>query len=360
MSLGFTPILVTILLSMVIAQNIAICVGMIMSYGLSVFSFVNRAKRPPNFMLYLCTLLLSFLFIVSFFPGDVVPQRMFSITLELVVSILALLLLLYKPKFIDHYLKHKAVIGKKLFIQGTESTYVAVNIYLLLIFVHFLLVMVCLLFFHPFSLRLSNILFQYIPPIIFVLTMLLNQLGLHYFNKLASQTEYFATVNASGEVIGKTLAAEAFHSKTEHIYPIIRIAIMCDGMLYLCKRPSFYSLDPDKVDIPLESYLRFGEDLEAGWQRILRKRLPSLKGSTPTFSIKYRFDNDDANRLVYLFILDLKDEAQLKGTHFAEGKLWQLSQIEQNLDCGYFSECFENEFDYLKDIIDIKEKYKVS
>ena len=360
MSLGFIPVLVTILLSMFITQYIAIGVGMALSWSFSIFTFLNRTKRPPNFMLYMCTLMLSVLYIASFIPGGIVSQRMFAITLELVVSILALLLLLQKPRLINHYLKHKAKSGKNLFIQGTESTFVAVNIYLLFVSIHLLLVLICILFFSPFSIGLSNFLFQYIPPSIFVFTMLFNQLGLNYFNKLALQTEYFATVNPSGEVIGKTLAAEAFHSTTEHIYPVIRIAVMYNGMLYLSKRPSFFSLDPDKVDLPLESYLRFGEDLAAGCRRILRKRLPSLKGVSPTFSIKYRFDNDKTNRLVYLFILDLKNEEQLIGANFIEGKLWQVQQIEQNLGCGYFSECFENEFDYLKDIIDIKEKYKAS
>lgn len=360
MSLGFIPVLITIVLGEFLLQNTAICIGMAVGWCYSIFSYANRTKRPPNFMLYLCTCLLSVLFVASIVPGEAVPRRVFSVTLELVISLLALLLLLHKKKFINYYLKRKETNGKQLFVQGTESTFVAINIYLLLVFLHFISVIICCIFFRPFSVGLSNALFQYIPPVLFALTILFNQLGICYFNKLASRTEYFPIVNARGEVIGKTLATEAFHSKTTHIFPIIRIAIISNGMLYLSRRPSFYSLDGDKMDIPLESYLRFGENLTEGCNRILRKRLPYLKSPNPTFSIMYRFENEVTNRLIYLYILDIDDESLLNNSHFTDGKLWQLQQIEQNLGCGYFSECFENEFDYLKDIIDIKEKYKVS
>ena len=161
-------------------------------------------------------------------------------------------------------------------------------------------------------------------------------------------------------MIGKTRAAEAVHIKTAHIFPVVRIAIISDGMLYLSRRPAFYSVDKDKIDLPCESYLRFGETLDDATKRMLKRRFPGVAGLKPNYSIMYRFENDVTNRLVYLYILDLDEKYLSNNRHFIDGKLWQMQQIEQNIGCGFFSDCFENEFDYLKDIIDIKEKYKVS
>ena len=360
MSLGFIPVIITIILGEFTIQNAAAGIGMVIGWFYSIYSYTNRTKRPPNFMLYLCTLILTLLFLGSLIPGETIPPKAFSMTLEISIFILALLLLLHKKRFINMYLKKKELSGKKLFIQGTESTFVAINIYLLLVFLHLIVIAFCLIFLAPFSLALSKTLFQYCPLALFILTIILNLFGIHYFNKIAYRTEYFPIVNVRGEVIGKTLAAEAFHTKTTHIFPVVRVAILCNGMLYLSRRPSFYSLDPDKIDLPCESYLRFGETLTDACKRMLKKRFPGAKDLNPNYSIMYRFENNTTNRLIYLYILEIDEEYLTRNTHFIDGKLWQVQQIEQNLGCGYFSECFENEFDYLKDIIDIKEKYRVS
>ena len=74
----------------------------------------------------------------------------------------------------------------------------------------------------------------------------------------------------------------------------------------------------------------------------------------------YLFQNAVTNLLIYLYLLDINDEALLNNQRFVGGKLWQLQQIEQNIGQNFFSECFENEFDYLRDIIDIREIYKES
>ena len=114
------------------------------------------------------------------------------------------------------------------------------------------------------------------------------------------------------------------------------------------------------MDIPCESYLKFGESLEGGCQRLIEKYFPNTSGLNPTFSIMYRFQNEVTNRLIYLFILDVQDDKLLTNQRFEGGKLWQLQQIDQNIGQHFFSECFENEYDYLKDIIDIREIYKES
>ena len=102
---------------------------------------------------------------------------------------------------------------------------------------------------------------------------------------------------------------------------------------------------------PISAYLPASEEL-----RILRN--PSdLK---PTFTISYHFENEQTNRLVYLFIVDMEDDSILCDPRFKGGKLWTFQQIEHNLGTHFFSECFELEYEHLKQVIGIREKYKVS
>ena len=91
---------------------------------------------------------------------------------------------------------------------------------------------------------------------------------------------------------------------------------------------------------------------------MLRNTFPKADGLKPTFSIMYHFENSVTNRLVYLFILDVEDDSILCDPRFKGGKLWQFQQIEQNLGHKFFSECFEDEYEHLKNVIGIREKYR--
>ena len=72
------------------------------------------------------------------------------------------------------------------------------------------------------------------------------------------------------------------------------------------------------------------------------------------------FENEVTNRLIYLFIIDLEDDSVLCTPRFKNSKLWNFKQIEENLGKGFFSCCFEDEYEHLKNVIYIREKYKES
>ena len=106
-------------------------------------------------------------------------------------------------------------------------------------------------------------------------------------------------------------------------------------MLFLCDRPSTAILDKNKTDIPLECYLRFGESLSDGVNRLLTNAFPHAKENIkPEFNIVYHFENEVTNRLIYLFIAEIKDDAILCTPRFKNSKLWSFKQIEENLGKG--------------------------
>ena len=62
----------------------------------------------------------------------------------------------------------------------------------------------------------------------------------------------------------------------------------------------------------MECYLRYGESLEAGATRLINNAFPHEKGIKPEIQQSFiNFENEVTNRLIYLFIVDIKDDSIL-------------------------------------------------
>lgn len=360
MSFGFIPVIVSILLCELITQDISIYIGTTLGLLYSYKVLCRKGAHIPNFILYISTGMLLLLSLATVISGDLVPQGMLPITLEVSILIPMLILYLHKKRFINHYIPQKQRCDRRLFAQGAESAVVSARVVLILGTLHFIAISLSVLIAHPINLAGNMILFRILPIAVFVLSILFNQIGIHYFNRIMAHTEYVPIVNTQGDVIGKSLAIEAISYKNTYINPVIRIAVSTHGMLFLCNRPNHAILDKGKVDIPLECYLRYGETLASGAERLIKNAFPKAEGLKPTFTVSYHFENRVTNRLVYLFIIDIEDDAILCDPRFKGGKLWQFSQIEDNLNHNFFCECLEIEYEHLKQVIDIREKYKES
>ena len=197
------------------------------------------------------------------------------------------------------------------------------------------------------------------PIIVFITSIIAGQIEIQIL-KGVKAPEFVPVVTPQGEVIGSIDKNLAEEYKNEHTHPIIRIAAVSHDMLFLAKRSMQRVIDKGKVDIPLETYLLFKEDIKSGVERLLKETFPDAwQDLKPEFSIKYKFKNEETDRIVYLFILDLGTEDEiLCDPKFENGKLWTFQQIEYNLDQNYFSEMFENEYDHLKMIIETRGIYK--
>lgn len=360
MSLGYIPVIISIILCEFITQDTAIYIGTGIGILYSYYSMHRKGVRIPNFILFISTGMLALLALAALIPGEYVPHGALPLTLEVSILIPMLILFLHKKRFLNYFLKRKEECSKRMFAQGAESSIVSAHIILILGIIHFVVISLGIFLCHPMENPTKWIIFNLMPPFIFILCIILNQIGIHYFNRLMTHTEYVPIVNKQGDVIGKTMAVEALNYKNGYINPVIRIAVLSHGMIFLCPRPQTSILDRGKMDIPIECYLGYGESLAEGCRRMLRTTFPGTDGLEPTFSIMYHFENSVTNRLVYLFILEVEDDTLLSAPRLKGGKLWQFQQIEQNLGHKFFSECFEEEYEHLKSVIDIRERYRGS
>ena len=360
MSLGFIPVIISIILCEFITQDMSIYIGAGVGLLFSIYSVRHRGTHVPPIILYCTTGMLLLLSVTTLFLVNYCPRFMLPFTLEISAIIPPFVIYLNRRKFLDYHMSQTQKCCKQLFAQGAEAAIVSSRVILIISLLHFLIIFLAVLVSYPLGDTTRHILFYVAPPLVFISGILFNQFGIFYFNIVMNHTVFVPIVNTKGDVLGKVMAAEALNRKNDYINPVVRIAVASHGMLFLLPRPQCAALDRGKMDILIEGFLIYGETLEQGVHRILRQTLPTAPLENLHFNFTYHFENEAANRLVYLFILDLEDDSILCNKNFKGGKLWTFQQIEHNLQQNFFSCCLEYEYEHLEAIIYTREKYKES
>ena len=242
--------------------------------------------------------------------GRLRTSRCSPLTLEVSILIPDAILFLHKKRIIHHLLEKINTGHKPLYEQGVEAAVVSARIALLLGIFHFIIISITIISKSPLSSTSSFILYKILPPTLFIITILLNQIAIHFFNHLLSHSEIIPIVNLKGDVIGKMPMMETSNVQNTHINPVIRIAITTHETV-LCNRPPTASFEKSKMDIPMETYLKYGETLHTGATRLINATFPHSSHMKPEFNIVYHFQNEMTNRLIYLFIIDMKDDSAL-------------------------------------------------
>ena len=359
LSLGFTPAVCSMLLYEWVDANLAVYLGT--ALGICIILIEKwRGKAPVSWLLlYSTTGILLLLSAFSLLFGECSPTSLLPLTVEIIVMIPPVLFILNRNRWMKRSSVFPSKRQQKRYQLGLEASIASAKLIVILGAIHFLIISLSVMLSHPLHATTSWILFELSPPLLFITSMILNQIEISYFNRLEKKATYLPIVNEQGDVIGKT-SIWNLKENSQYLHPVIRIAITMHGMLYLKPRPTNNLLEPGKTDLPIEGYLTFGESLEQGIERMLNHLLPNIPKQNIRFNLKYHFELPHTNRLVYLFSLDLPNELPLKSIHAKDGKLWTLKQVEHNLKQHFFSNCFEYEFEHLKDFICTGEKYKES
>ncbi|MDR0988168.1 MAG: hypothetical protein LBM06_01725 [Prevotellaceae bacterium] len=354
MAMGLLPTLLSIVLSHYMTLDFALGFGATSGVLYRSFTFLERDPGMPRPLLVGNTVVLLLLtLVVVLFPSFLSPAY-FPFALELFVLIPAVPFFCFRRRMLANFIHLSRRTGNYRFIQSAQSTMVSVRVLLLLVGIHLLVVCGVWLFARPLGESTHTILFQLLPPVVLALVVVFNQVGIGCFNKMVKNTIYIPIVNTDGDVIGRSPAMEIIGRKTRHIAPVVRIALVWDDLIFLSARPEKCTLERGKTDLPIEGYLIYGESLAEGINRLLLCTFPEVK---PTgnlqFVCKTHVNNEATNRLNYLFVIRVSDEALFhQHPQQAEaGKLWTFQQIEQNLGKGFFSSCFEGEYEQLKEKI---------
>lgn len=351
MSLGFVPAILTIVLYGIINHNAAVYTGTAVGVVWSLLDYFLPGKRVPAFMLYTVTGVLAVFSALTLIGAAHALGYWYVLLIEASILLTLLPLYLYRTSFVDYFKKHIAPARRCLYVQAAESMLVAVRVVCIMAAVHLVALVAGVALGADLGSSVALLLVG--PALVFLASIGFNQLGISFFNKEMAEEEFIPVVNESGGVTGRVMHDDIPELRNDVALPLVRIVIETHGMLYLVGTDH-------KVDTPLEDYVLFTETVEQAAERIVRQAITVNAWLDPRFSVKYKYQDANISRLVYLFVMHIDDDSVLFDCKFQGGKPWLVEQIKQNLGKNYFSEMLEGEFEHLRSVIDIREKYTAS
>lgn len=221
-----------------------------------------------------------------------------------------------------------------------------------------LLLLFALFLFNTDGSLLSHTAFVVIAcQVILLLVMIFEITRLHILGKKLYREEWLPVVTEKGDVTGRVAKSITKELKNWFMHPVVRVVLLHDGKIYLKERDPSCLLNPGRLDYPFEKYLQFNHDIDEAARNSLGRECGE-RDLPLRFLLKYTFENDTTNRLIFLYAVNVTDEETFNSLPLNGGKLWTLAQIEDNMQGGLFSECFEQEFEYLKNTLFLALQFK--
>lgn len=189
-----------------------------------------------------------------------------------------------------------------------------------------------------------------VGQIIVALIIFLETTRLYILDKKLYQEVWLPVVTEQGDVTGKVAKSITKDMKNKFMHPVVRLALIYKGSIYLQERDQERLLNPGRIDYPFEKYMEYNDKVEESLQNSIRKECYGV--DIPLrFLLKYTFENEVTKRLVLLYVSVIEDEKTYNCLHLEGGKLWTPAQIEDNMGTEIFAECFELEYEYLKNTV---------
>lgn len=162
--------------------------------------------------------------------------------------------------------------------------------------------------------------------------------------------EMVPVVEENGLVIGQTTRQSA-HSGTKLMHPVIHLHIINrDGCLYIQKRSMKKDLLPGCWDTAVGGHVDYGESLEEALYREAFEEL-GFRDFNPLFLKSYVWESAREKELVNVFATVGNFSLKPDNDEVAEGRYWNMSDIESDLGKGLFTPNFEQEFKSIKDTL---------
>lgn len=347
-SFGLIPLLVYSFLICYINSRIAVSIALLLSLtGLIAVQKRNRLIYDVSTLTFLMAMLLSFSTLSN------LPFLNKFIIVEVIFVIILIFIRLSKGRLLTVAARDRDKASRNLL---KESFRVAFQSQYSLTF-HLMFI---LLYYATGNREASVVTTTFIislAKIIIIGLILVETTRLHLLRKKLYKEEWLPVVTETGQVMGRVAKSVTTDLKNRFMHPVVRVALMSKGEIYLKERDQSRVLNPGKLDYPFEKYMQYNDKIDDTVKKIFRKECGN-EDLPLRFMLKYTFENDVTKRLIFLYVSEVNDEDQLRGLNLEGGKLWTAAQIEDNIGTDIFSECFELEFEYLKNTLLLAQRFK--
>ena len=350
------PLILFIVTSFFVPLGLAFAIG-ITSYFLCLLSTLFITKQTPSFILTVAGIMLviGFAILTSSLFGTIYPESLTIISEIILIIIFSIALGLRKFLIKRRKNRHEKERSAAFRIRINE-TFLATKIIRNFLTIHLLIVLLYKIL--PTQLHSCTANKIIIPGLLltFTLSIFIFEAIRISITKLKVSTEkWLPIINETGGVIGKIALSVSMASGKSYLHPVVRIVLIHKGLFYLCERPEHFVFNPGKIDYPFEGYVYFNHSLDDTVNNSLQKGT-GKKDLPVKFAFRYLFKNNRVNQLVHLYTCRIDDEESMYKICHGKGKLWTEKQIEENLGKEFFSECFEKEYEILKNTVLMAEK----
>lgn len=347
-SFGLIPLLVFSILIYFVYSRIAVLIAL----SLSVIGLL-LVKKNSRLIYDISTLTFSMALLLSFTALSELPFVNKLIIVETIFVTLLVFIRLSKGRLLTIAARDRDKSSKSLlkesFRVAFQSQY---GILLHLLFM--------LLYFASGNTEASfstTILIISFIQLIIIMLILIETTRLHILKRRLFSEEWLPVVTEMGQVTGRVAKSVTKDMKNKFMHPVVRVALMNNGSIYLKERDQTRVLDPGKLDFPLEKYMQYNDEIDVTVSQVLNKEF-GAQNLPLRFMLKYTFENVVTKRLIFLYVSQVDDDEQFGNLNLQGGKLWTSAQIEDNIGTGVFSECFELEYEYLKNTVLLAQRFK--
>jgi hypothetical protein len=345
---GLIPMLVFLILVSYTDGGVATGVALLMS--LLGFLAVKRQSRliyKLSLITFAVALPLSFIFFST------MPVINRFVMVEIIFVLTLITARLSRKRIVVRMTKKKNVLMKS-FLK--ESFRVAFQVQYALI-IHLLIVLLVFLLGGAEAASAGTLWLLLVSQILLVVIMLLESGRLYILDKRLHKEEWLPVVTESGDVKGRVAKSITRDLKNKFMHPVVRVALIYKGKIYLKERDPSRVLNPGLLDYPFEKYMQYNHEIDESVHNSIAREC-GIRHIPLRFLLKYTFENEVTKRLIFLYVSDIDNEELFNSLHLKGGKLWTESQIEDNMGSSIFSECFELEFEYLKNTVLLANQFR--
>jgi hypothetical protein len=344
-----TPIVSFLVLSYFFSYPVSL-LGAIVTFivFLIIDSWTLKYTSPYTAYLSLIAFILSALFSIIH-PFNILYEYYSTLFLEIIVIFVFSVFVIFKGFFREKIVLKNDNLRDFQLIRFDSNVYVikiAVNVAVM----HLLILLVYLLLpsYHH-SEELDKFLYFILLYIFIAIHFVYEFVHFYFLRKKYLSEEWLPVVDEMGIVHGKVASSISKSSGNKYLHPVVRISLIYNGMIFLREKPALSAGAMTELDYPFETYLKYKETLEKGVIRAFEEN-GGHKSLPAHYLLRYVFKDIKTSRLIYLYISNMQNINDLP-PDFNRGKWWTRKQIEENLGKGFFSSCFEKEFELLSNTI---------
>lgn len=353
----FPCIVYTLMYFFGIHQPYAICTALLLTL---VGDQINRRVLKVNIynkifgliMLSLTVTLLSW-----FFTQDYISNHHFCFIVFEITTLLLFMILRSSRTLIKVRYLRKCNIGQKLLFHGFVQLISLINYFFIL---HISVIIIYLYFRNAGAIENQYVwdlfIFRFIPLVAMLAASAYEIWRVVSLYKKLNNEEWIPIVSETGDITGKIAKSVSLNMKDKYMHPVVRIALICGEKVFIQERPLNDKIFPGKLDYPFEKYVLYGHVMRESVVNSIKKNLAQNVSMDINYVLKYPYENEDTKRLVFFYTASIQNESDIKRTKKMSGKFWTIKQIEEVFADGSFSEHFELEFEYLKNMILLKDE----